>query len=61
MEMNQLDSSMPLHVYLYILATSPVFHDLTRTPSSARSTIHEDSAAINVIPATPGASNEACW
>jgi hypothetical protein len=45
------------HVYLYILATSPVFHDLARTPS--RSTIHEDSAAINVIPATPGASNEA--
>ncbi|KAF8272538.1 hypothetical protein EI94DRAFT_1796139 [Lactarius quietus] len=47
-----------IHVYLYILATSPVFHDSTRTPSSARSTIHEDSAAINVIPATPGASNE---
>lgn len=47
------------HVYLYILATSPVFHDLARTPSSARSTIHEDTAAINVIPATPGASHEA--
>ncbi|KAN0131415.1 hypothetical protein V8E53_010792 [Lactarius tabidus] len=47
------------HVYLYILTTSPVFHDLTRTPSSARSTMHEDSATINVIPATPGASHEA--
>ena len=47
-----------VYVYMYILATSPVFHELTRTPSSTRSTIHEDSAAINVIPATPGASNE---
>ncbi len=47
------------HVYLYILATSPVFHDSARTPSSVRSTIHEDSAPITVIPATPGASHEA--
>ena len=47
------------HVYLRILATSSVFHDSARTPSSARSTIHEDPAAINVIPATPGASHEA--
>ena len=46
------------HVSLYILATSPVFHDSTRTPSSARSTVHEE-AAINVIPATPDASHEA--
>ena len=48
-----------IHVYLYILTTSPVFHDSTRTPSSTRSTMHEDSATINVIPATPGASHEA--
>ncbi|KAH9049151.1 hypothetical protein EDB84DRAFT_1657862 [Lactarius hengduanensis] len=47
------------YVYLYILATSPVFYDSARSPSSARSTIHEDSAPINVIPATPGASHEA--
>ena len=47
-----------IHVYLYILTTSPVFHDSTRTPSSTRSTMHEDSATINVIPATPGASHE---
>ncbi|KAH9006927.1 hypothetical protein EDB86DRAFT_3060946 [Lactarius hatsudake] len=47
------------YVYLYILATSPVFYDSARTPSSARSTIHEDSAPINVIPATPDASHEA--
>lgn len=47
------------HVYLYILALSPVFPDPARTQSPARSAIHEDSAAITVTPATPGASHEA--
>jgi protein EFR3 len=47
------------HVYLYILATSPTFHDSTHSPSPPRSTTRKDSADITVIPATPDASREA--
>ncbi|KAI0307268.1 hypothetical protein B0F90DRAFT_1622573 [Multifurca ochricompacta] len=46
------------HVYLFILATSPTLHNPAPPPSSARSTVHEESTAITVIPATPGASHE---
>lgn len=47
------------HVYLYILATSPTFHNSAPSPSPPRSTGHRDSADITVIPATPDASREA--
>jgi protein EFR3 len=47
------------HVYLYILATSPTFHNLAHSPSPPRSAAHRDSADITVIPATPDASREA--
>jgi protein EFR3 len=48
-----------IHVYLYILATSPTFHSSAHSPSPPRSAIYRDSADITVIPATPDTSREA--
>jgi protein EFR3 len=48
-----------IHVYLYILATSPTFHSPAQTPSPARSPAHDVTEAITVTPATPVASREA--
>ena len=48
-----------IHVYLYILATSPTFHSPANTPSPARSPARDGTEAVTVIPATPNASREA--
>lgn len=48
-----------IHVYLYILATSPTFHSLAHSPSPALSPARDITEAIvTVIPATPDASHE---
>jgi protein EFR3 len=47
-----------VHVYLYILATSPTFHTPAHTPSPARSAARDGTEAVTVIPATPNASRE---
>jgi hypothetical protein len=47
-----------VHVYLYILATSPTFHSPAHTPSPARSAARDGTEAVTVIPATPNASRE---
>jgi hypothetical protein len=48
-----------IHVYLYILATSPTFHSPAHSPSPARSPARDVPEAVTVIPATPDASREA--
>ncbi|KAI0284326.1 hypothetical protein BGY98DRAFT_948966 [Russula aff. rugulosa BPL654] len=48
-----------IHVYLYILATSPTFHSPAHSPSPALSPARDvTEAAVTVIPATPDASHE---
>lgn len=49
-----------IHVYLYILATSPTFHSPAHSPSPALSPAHDvtEAGAVTVIPATPDASHE---
>ena len=47
-----------IHVYLYILATSPTFHNPAHSPSPALSPIRDVTEAITVIPATPDDSRE---
>jgi hypothetical protein len=48
-----------IHVYLYILATSPTFHSPAPTPSPALSPTQDGTEAVTVIPATPDGSHEA--
>jgi hypothetical protein len=48
-----------IHVYLYILATSPTFHSPAHSPSPALPPARDvTEAAVTVIPATPDASHE---
>jgi hypothetical protein len=48
-----------IHVYLYILATSPTFHSPAHSPSPVRSPPLDVPEAVMVIPATPDASRDA--
>ena len=48
-----------IHVYLYILATSPTFHSPAQSPSPVRSPPLDVPDAVMVIPATPDASRDA--
>ncbi|KAF8505667.1 hypothetical protein F5888DRAFT_1650886 [Russula emetica] len=48
-----------IHVYLYILATSPTFRSPAHSPSPALSPARDvTEASVTVIPATPDASHE---